>query len=128
MIRFACVRIYTASERRSLHPDLIPLATLLSGGVFEEGAMVEGTITYIFDREETNKDNWWVPCTETTVRTPQNLTNAIKSHRGIPFASTVSPPLYTGRFRSWIQSLGEEITTGEELLWNTSTKQRSPVL
>lgn len=93
MVRFTCVRIYTASERRSLNPDLIPFTTLLSEGVFEKGAMAEGTITYIFDREETNKDNWWVLCTETTVRTPQNLTNAIKSHRGIPFASTVSSPL-----------------------------------
>lgn len=54
--------------------------------------MVEGTITYIFDREETNKDNEWELCSETTVRTPQNLKNVIKSHRGIPFASTVSSP------------------------------------
>lgn len=54
--------------------------------------MVEGTNTHIFDREETNKDNEWVLCTETSFRTPQNLTHALKSHRGIPFASTVSPP------------------------------------
>ena len=57
MVRFAGVKIHAASERRALHSDLILFATLLSGGVFEEGALAEGTITYIFDREETNKDN-----------------------------------------------------------------------
>lgn len=63
----------STAENGPLLPGFIPCATPLSGGVFEKEVMVEGTIPYIFDRENGFGIGWPGP-RATEVRPRLSLT------------------------------------------------------